>query len=431
MAVRPLVSTGIALASAGLLIATAPTVVAPLTQKDIKVVADTQVTLAATQLQQILDAYLTGLVVDDDPTDPTPLANNGLLGVLEVLTAGGDFANLPLTNAFITGGTLGVAGLLTQDLPIINAYIAGGPSGASNGILGVLDLLTVNNALANAYISGGSNDGSNGLLGVLDLLTEPGGAFASPVANAYIAGGPSGASNGALGVLDLLTQGDPLANAYIAGVDGGPNGILGVADAVVPDDTLTQAFLSGGAVGVATAVTQGRPILNAYFGGYPADGPNGIIAVTQLIIDRALAEPATEETEDETFTTLKVAGGETETTDPGTKSGLPKWEPKWEPKLPSFSPLVEQAPAAPVAPELPGPADVPAPVTKKLSEKTEKPLVRDSLKFTPGDNGVLLPFGTNGGGSDDWAGKKFVKQLKDAFGGGKGESTSEGGDDSE
>ncbi|MBS1691106.1 MAG: hypothetical protein JST91_02590 [Actinobacteria bacterium] len=417
MAVRPLVTTGIALASAGLLIATAPTVVAPLTQKDIKVVADTQVTLAATQLQQILDAYLTGLVVNDNPLDPAKLDNNGLLGVLQLLTGGEDFPDLPLANTYITGGLLGVVGGLpvVAGSPLLDAYINGGPTADSpNGLIGVLDELTQGDQFANAYVLGGLvglanevipentlasvylNGGVVGVVGALPVVQN------SDLLNAYVNGGPTGGDtpNGLIGVLDELTAvgGDfesPLANAYVLG------GLGGVAAAVIPANTLTAAYVVG----------------------YPNEGPNGLLGATQFVVDNILGNPVPEEPEEETL--MKVAGGETETTDPGTKSGLPKWEPK----LPKFSPLVEKAPAAP---ELPGPIDLPEPTITKLVEKTDKgeqkPLVRDSLKFTPGGGDVILPFAGGGGADKEWNGKKFVKQLKDAFGGGKGESSSEGGD---
>lgn len=475
MAVRPFVTSSIALASAGLLIAAAPAVVTPLTQQDMRVVADTEVTLTASPLQQLIDAYLTGII--PGTPDNTETSVNGLLGVLQVLTQpGGDFLQLP----------------------IINAYIGGGPSGAANGILGVLDLLTAPgglfaNDIANAYISGGSNGGANGILGVLDLETQPGGLFANDVANAYIAGGPSGASNGILGVLDLETApgglfANEIANAYISGgSNDGQNGILGVADLLTTGVPVVNSYITGGLsgvadellpasafplvnaylvgsdtrvngiLGVAEVLTADLPFVNAYIAGYPSGGPNGLIAVTQRVIDTILGSPEGAAATTLAPATLRAAqnvpeveseegggsvalateggGGTSEVGGPLTKLLTPKLGSKSS--APTISPLAAVDPVdAPEASDtdLPGPADLPTPV-KKLADKSDdgdggKGLVRDSKKFTPE---VILPFGTTGGGgSDDWAGKRFVNQLKEAFSGSKGgDASSDGGGASE
>ncbi len=417
MAVRPFVTSSIALASAGLLIAAAPAVVTPLTQQDIRVVADTEVSLAASPLQQLIDAYLTG-IIPETPAN-TETSANGLLGVLQVLTGGGDFA----------------------DLPIANAYIGGGPGG-TNGLLGVADLLTAGFVgdgvvipplpLTNAWLNGG-------ILNVLGTVTAGSDQLPVQLLNAYIAGGPGG-TNGALGVADFLTAGFEL-----------PSGDE------VPALPLTNAWLNGGILNVLGTVTAGSDqlpvqLVNAYIAGYPqpntpdgATGPNGLIGVTQLIVDTVLAEPVEEtlapatlraaqsapEVEEEEGGAAAVAaeGGSA----PVTKLIAPKLGS--EPSAPVVSPLAAIAaavePSEPAPADLPDPADVPTPV-KKLAEKSgeadgDKGLVRESKKFSPE---VILPFGaTGGGGSDDWAGKRFVNQLKEAFSGSKGsdDSSSDGG----
>ncbi len=85
MAIRTSIVSGLAIASCGVLIATTPAVVTPLPERDVRVVADTQVALSASALQQLIDAYLTGLPLPGPPDDP----QNGIVGVLALLTTGG------------------------------------------------------------------------------------------------------------------------------------------------------------------------------------------------------------------------------------------------------------------------------------------------------------------------------------------------------
>src|SRR6478752_4284057 len=197
MAIRTSIVSGLAVASCGVLIATTPAVVTPLAERDVRVV-DTQVALSASALQQLIDAYLTGLPLPGPPDDP----QNGIVGVLALLTTG-----VPLVNSYVTGGIVGVADELTTGVPLVNSYVNG-------GIVGLADELTAGVPAVNAYIAG------------YPLIRDPDG-------NVVVAG-----PNGILGLTQFLVDtllGDPFPPSAEAGTEARVGAMLTAT--VNQDDT--------------------------------------------------------------------------------------------------------------------------------------------------------------------------------------------------
>ena len=158
---------------------------------------------------------------------------------------------------------------LTTGVPLVNSYVNG-------GIVGVADELTTGVPLVNSYVNGG-------IVGVADELTT-----GVPLVNSYVNGG-------IVGVADELTTGVPLVNSYVNG------GIVGVADELTTGVPLVNSYVNGGIVGLADELTAGVPAVNAYIAGYPlirdpdgnvvVAGPNGILGLTQFLVDTLLGDP--------------------------------------------------------------------------------------------------------------------------------------------
>ena len=66
--------------------------------------------------------------------------------------------------AFLDGGIVGVASLLTEGVPLINSFFAGCSNDTPGGIVGVADELTDGVPLVNSFVTGG-------IIGVADELT--------------------------------------------------------------------------------------------------------------------------------------------------------------------------------------------------------------------------------------------------------------------
>jgi len=190
MEIRPYVKTGIAVVSAGVLVAAMPAVVPSPTPPDMKVAAGAQksvysdVALKFTS-QELFNAIFSGFPDTEGPA-----------------------------------GLIGIAALLTEDNELASAFVNG-------GIMSVASLLTEGNAVANTFVN-------EGFMGLAGLLVQ-----GDPVASAFV-------DSGVIGVASLLTQGNPLANTFVNG------GLVPVTEAVLlslsTDEVVQQgisSFFSG------------------------------------------------------------------------------------------------------------------------------------------------------------------------------------------
>jgi hypothetical protein len=267
MEVRPFVTTGIAVASAGVLVAAMPAIVPSPTPPDVTVSAAVPRSVYADvalrqSAEEFFNAFFSGFPDTNGPA--------GIVGVAALLTE-----DIPLVNDFVTGGVVGLADVLTTGVPLVNSFVTGGIVGVAtelfgadpvaaafleNGIVGVAALLTEGVPLVNSFFDGFSEDGPAGIVGVFDELTA-----GVPLANAFVTGG-------IVGVADFLTTGIPLANDFVTG------GFVALTESVLLSLT-------------ADPVAEGA--FTSFFSGYPPAGPDddppigpaGIVGLTHFILD--------------------------------------------------------------------------------------------------------------------------------------------------
>jgi hypothetical protein len=283
MEVRPYVKAGVAVASAGALIAAMPAITPPAAAPEVTVAAAVPDSVYADvalrqSTEDLFNAFFSGY---PNTTGPAGAVGLALLFSDELFGEGSP------PSAFVEGGIVGLAAQLSAANPLLNAFFAGGPNDTPGGIVGVLDLLTLADPLSNAFITGG-------IVGLAAELSGDG-----TLLNAFFAGGPNDTPGGIVGVADFLTDdagplANPLANAFVTG------GVVGVADFLTQDNELVNTFVNGGFVALTEAVLlnlTADPVaegaITSFFSGYPPAGPDddppigpaGIVGLTQFILD--------------------------------------------------------------------------------------------------------------------------------------------------
>lgn len=308
MAVRPYITSGVVLASAGLIVASAPTIVAPLTQHDIKVTADTETALTALSsgldpaalaegaslISAIDPEFLTGLSnawFSGLPTDS--ISTNGWVGVYDYLV--GD--SLPLTTAFVDGNLSGLLSYIFPDTeyPAINAFV-------TSGIPAAIATQLPDDSLASVFLT----DNVQGVANA--LVTEDD----APALNAWINGGPNNA-------LATFIPDNTITYGFLTG------NVSGALSVIFPDEeSAANKFVNGdlaGAIGTAPAI-QENELANSFFNGYTTGGetgPNGILGATNWTVNHVIQQTiGASESEAPEESTLKVSSTPTEEKTPAT-----------------------------------------------------------------------------------------------------------------
>jgi hypothetical protein len=349
MAVRPYVTSGIALASAGLLVASLPTIAPSLTSRDIRVVADVQAQLSAADaglpalpdaaslleglqlaanvdsdapstlqvalptLQELVDAFFDGVTIPGVGDVPA-----GITGVVYVLTKA-VLPNAPFVDSFFTGGFVAVVqefldivipggDTMTLALADPTAQQLGDPTVLQDDVFtlqGLVDAFFDGYNMAPAGVTSAVYFAENTLLPPLLFPQNAG------LDDAFFQGGFVEAAQFLLNVIlggDMVSAVTPLNAAAGAAA-------VGTLQQQEPDDVFTlqglvDAFFDGynaAPAGFTSAVyfsenTLLPPILfdqregldDAFFSGYPFDpeepGPNGVVGVAHFVIDLALGD---------------------------------------------------------------------------------------------------------------------------------------------
>ena len=415
MEIRPYVKTGIAVVSAGVLVAAMPAVVPSPTPPDMKVAAGAQksvysdVALKFTS-QELLNAIFSGFPTTEGPA--------GAVGV-SLLLSDEFFGADSLPSTFVSGGVIGLADVLTTDAPLVNSFVTGGIVGLATELFGA-------DPVAAAFLDGG-------IIAVASLLTE-----GNDVANTFV-------NEGFMGLAGLLVQGDPVASAFV------DSGVIGVASLLTEGNPLANTFVNGGFVPVTEAVLLSLSTdevvqqgISSFFSGYPFEdgdlpaGPAGVVGLVHYILDRLAGNP-TDEEETVMLSVESESGPSLLAEDTGTAADLPDAGAPINPNARSFSlnvavepeeektpePDVEEtvtaaaatgtAPAAQPA-AAPAPSETPAaPATPAANEGEEddpKEVTEEDMnsgnKVEP--ETILLERGTGGGGT---AWDQTVKRWQD------------------
>jgi hypothetical protein len=324
MAVRPFLTTGIALASAGLLVAVTPVIAPPLTPRDVQVVTEVQNTSVISAFIEggSLQAALVALAGEDNDIVNAFIAGGSLQALLVAL-GGGD----PVVDGFIAGGSLqagivALAGCTTPDcgddpdtpvdesVPVANAFIEGGTLQAA-----LVAVAGDDNEVVNAFIAGGTLQAALVALGggdpVVDAFIEGGALQAAIVALAACATPDCAAvEDDPATPEDESVPGNPVANGFIQGgtlqaaLTALDTATSGADTATVEEDGTAEAAqilttadtLQTGVAGLADLSNNGtaglagarRPVDSPVFGGVPTAAPN----LAAAIAPPALPEPA-------------------------------------------------------------------------------------------------------------------------------------------
>ncbi|HET6732530.1 hypothetical protein [Mycobacterium sp.] len=242
MEVRPYVKAGVAIASAGALIAAMPAITPPAAAPDVTVAAAVPDSVYADialrqSTQDLFNAFFSGY---PDTTGPAGAVGLALLFSDELFGEGSP------PSAFVEGGIVGLAAELSAGNPLLEAFFAGGPNDTPGGIVGVLDLLTQGDPLANAFVTGGI-----------------------------------------VGVADFLTEGNELLNTFVN------EGFVGATELVLVNATAGNPLVSQG----IQSFFSGYPFEDPVDPNNPDDdlpaGPAGIVGLTHYILDRLAGNPTT------------------------------------------------------------------------------------------------------------------------------------------
>jgi hypothetical protein len=277
MEVRPFVTTGIALASAGALIAAMPAITPPATPPDVTVAAAVPDSVYADvalrqSTEDLFNAFFSGY---PDTTGPAGAVGLALLFSDEL------FGSESLPSSFVSGGIVGAADFLTTDIPLVNSFITG-------GIVGLAQELVGDDVVAQAFLA-------EGFVGVAQLLSDA--LFGDDsLPSAFI-------SDGFVGVAQLLSDTlfgeESLPSRFVS------DGVVGVADFLTEGNELANTFVNGGFVAATefvllnlTADPVAEGAITSFFSGYPPElpnpenpdepfpaGPAGIVGLTHFILD--------------------------------------------------------------------------------------------------------------------------------------------------
>ena len=244
---RPVVVTGIALATAGILVAV-PAIAPPLTARDVQVAEDVQSALSTAQVNLALSAEAISAALDAFP-DGGPV--NALLAGIGAEV--GDPVLSAVIDAFPDGGPL-------------DAVLAGIGAAVGDPVL---------SAVIGAFPDGGP---LNAVLAGISV------AVGDPVLTAAIEAFPDGGPIDAVLAAISEAVGDPVLTAAIeAFPDGGPlNAVLAGIGAAVGDPVLSaviDAFPDGGPLDAVLAGIGERsdPVLSAVIDAFPDGGPLGAV----------------------------------------------------------------------------------------------------------------------------------------------------------
>ena len=266
MAVRPYVTSGIAIASAGLLVAAMPTIAPPLTQRDVQVAAavETQLTAAQTDLLKAAQSFnvesFVGALQAVAPQNAVGAAT--LIGAAAPISAQ-NLADLPeiiqgIVNDFFEGGIVQVVGNLALALVEGNQLAE--------------DLVT-------AFFFGGVPDEETpaGFVGVINVLID--------------------AVLGGLGTMTAAAPQNAVGAATLIGA-AAPIGAQNLADLPEIIQGIVNDFFEGGIVQVvgnlALALVEGNQLAEDlvtafFFGGVPdEETPAGFVGVINVLIDAVL-----------------------------------------------------------------------------------------------------------------------------------------------
>jgi hypothetical protein len=366
MEARPDVKAGVAITSAGLLVAAMSAIVPSATPPDMKVAAAVPRTVHADIALRLTSQDLFNAIFSGYPDTTGPA---GAVGVAALLTE-----NNELASTFVNDGFVGLASSFTAGDPLANAFVNG-------GVVGIAQQLAGDDVVAQAFLE-------EGFVGVADVLTE-----GNAVANTFV-------NEGFVGIAALLTAGDPLANAFVTG------GIVGLASAIVPDDTLAQTFIDGGAVAATEEVLlsgttdeAAREAISSFFSGYPFEdegdpedpeddlpaGPAGVVGLVHNVLDRLAGNPTMPESGEveEVPAESEALSGEQlseEELGAATLSGLPEANEPLEPSENGITvsttglkidpaDLVDALSPDPVDPSVPDPVDASGTGTSVTSEE--------------------------------------------------------------
>jgi hypothetical protein len=286
MAVRPFLTTGIALASTGLLVAVTPAIAPPLTPRDVQVATEVQNASVISAFIEggSLQAALVALAGEDNDI-VNAFIEGGSVQALLVALAGVDN---DVVNAFIEGGTLQAALVaLGGGDPVVDAFIEGGALQAA-----IVALADEDDPVVGGFIQGGTLQSA--VVALAGCATPDCAAVeddpatpedesvpGNPVANGFIQGGTLQA---ALTVLDNATSGADTATVEEDGTaEGAP--ILNTADTSPTGGAGLADLSTTGTAGLAGAR---RFVDSPVFGGVPTAAPN----LATAIAPPALPEPA-------------------------------------------------------------------------------------------------------------------------------------------
>ncbi len=156
MEVRPYLTAGAAIVTTGALVAAMPAIVPAPTPPDVRISATAPESVYADvalrqSSQDLFNAIFSGFPDTNGPagargrgcsvlTDVTMRCHRrsstvGSSGLAKAL-----FRDDPVAAAFLDGGIVGVATLLTEGVPLLNSFFGGGPNDTPGGIVGVARL---------------------------------------------------------------------------------------------------------------------------------------------------------------------------------------------------------------------------------------------------------------------------------------------------